>query len=122
MRWVLNPGLGLVLSCALRCLQIILAQTLSDGYMGTEENIFAIAFARFPHLFAGYDNNQWGIHGDNWCVGRGLRPQGLWGRQCAWCMGGRSRHGPAMQSPHCLVFLLPSFVQCDFQPPKPSQE
>lgn len=48
--------------------EIILAQSLSDGYMGTEENIFAIAFARFPKLFAGYDNNQWGIHGDNCAI------------------------------------------------------
>ncbi len=48
--------------------EMALADTLSDGYMGTEENIFAMCFARFPELFAGYDNNQWGDHGDNWCV------------------------------------------------------
>lgn len=47
---------------------IVLAQTLSDGYMGTEENILAIIFARFPELFAGYDNNQWGEHGDNCAI------------------------------------------------------
>ncbi len=47
---------------------IVLAATLSDGYMGTEENILAIIFARFPELFAGYDNNQWGEHGDNCAI------------------------------------------------------
>lgn len=47
---------------------IALAETLSDGYMGTEENILAIVFARFPSLFAGYDNNQWGNHGDNCAI------------------------------------------------------
>ncbi len=45
--------------------ELALADSLSDGYMGTEENIFAMCLARFPSLFADYDNNQWGEHGDN---------------------------------------------------------
>ena len=48
--------------------ELALAESLSDGYMGTEENIFAMAYARFPELFAGYDNNQWGDHGDNCAI------------------------------------------------------
>ena len=32
---------------------IALHQTLTDGYLGTEECIWAIIFARLPHLFAG---------------------------------------------------------------------
>lgn len=30
-----------------------------------EENILAMIYARFPQLFAGYDNNMHGLHGDN---------------------------------------------------------
>jgi hypothetical protein len=33
--------------------------------MGTEECIWAIIFARLPHLFDGFDNNSLGNHGDN---------------------------------------------------------
>jgi hypothetical protein len=44
---------------------IALHQTLTDGYLGTEECVWAMIFARFPHLFAGFDNNSLGNHGDN---------------------------------------------------------
>lgn len=53
------------IECVLKAYMIALHQTLSDGYMGTEECIWAIIFARFPHLFAGFDNNSLGNHGDN---------------------------------------------------------
>ena len=53
------------IECTLKAYMIALHQTLSDGYMGTEECIWAMIFARFPHLFAGFDNNSLGNHGDN---------------------------------------------------------
>jgi hypothetical protein len=53
------------IECAAKAFVIALHQTLSDGYLGTEECIWAIIFARFPHLFNGFDNNSLGNHGDN---------------------------------------------------------
>lgn len=53
------------IECALKAYMIALHQSLADGYMGTEECIWAMIFARFPHLFAGFDNNSLGNHGDN---------------------------------------------------------
>lgn len=53
------------IECVLKAYMIALHQTLSDGYLGTEECIWAIIFARFPHLFAPFDNNSLGNHGDN---------------------------------------------------------
>ena len=41
------------IECVLRAYIIALHQTLTDGYVGTEECIWAIIFARLPHLFAG---------------------------------------------------------------------
>jgi hypothetical protein len=53
------------IECVVKAYVIALHQTLSDGYVGTEECIWAIIFARFPYLFAGFDNNSLGNHGDN---------------------------------------------------------
>ena len=53
------------IECVLKAYVIALHQSLTDGYMGTEECIWAMIFARFPHLFAGFDNNSLGNHGDN---------------------------------------------------------
>lgn len=57
-----------VLCVADACALFPIPAVCSDGYMGTEENIMAIIFARFPELFADYDNNQWGDHGDNCAI------------------------------------------------------
>eukprot|EP00299_Pterocystis_sp_00344_P015546 c7772_g1_i2.p1 GENE.c7772_g1_i2~~c7772_g1_i2.p1 ORF type:complete len:503 (-),score=101.78 c7772_g1_i2:333-1841(-) len=40
---------------------VLLSQTLSDGYMGTEENLLGILLYRFPELFNAYHNHD----GDN---------------------------------------------------------
>ena len=53
------------IECVTKAYVIALHQTLMDGYMGTEECVWAMIFARFPHLFAGFDNNSLGNHGDN---------------------------------------------------------
>ena len=53
------------IECVTKAYVIALHQTLTDGYMGTEECIWAMVFARLPHLFAGFDNNSLGNHGDN---------------------------------------------------------
>lgn len=54
------------IECVLKAYMIALHQTLTDGYVGTEECIWAMIFARFPHLFGGhFDNNSLGNHGDN---------------------------------------------------------
>jgi hypothetical protein len=54
------------IECVLRAYMIALHQTLTDGYIGTEECIWAMVFARFPELFGGhFDNNCCGGHGDN---------------------------------------------------------
>lgn len=53
------------IECVAKVYNVVLAQTLTDGYLGTEENILAILFARFPELFIGFDNNSRGGHGDN---------------------------------------------------------
>ena len=53
------------IECVTKAYVIALHQTLMDGYMGTEECIWAMIFARLPHLFAGFDNNSLGNHGDN---------------------------------------------------------
>jgi hypothetical protein len=53
------------IECVLKAYIIALHRTLSDGYLGTEECVWAMIFARFPHLFAGFDNNSLGNHGDN---------------------------------------------------------
>lgn len=47
------------IECALKAYVIALHQTLTDGYVGTEECIWAIIVKRFPHLFAPFDNNRW---------------------------------------------------------------
>jgi len=39
------------IECALKAYVIALHQTLTDGYVGTEECIWAIIVKRFPHLF-----------------------------------------------------------------------
>lgn len=53
------------IECTLRAYMIALHQTLTDGYVGTEECIWAMVHARFPHLFKSFDNNSLGGHGDN---------------------------------------------------------
>jgi len=53
------------IECVTKAYVIALHQSLMDGYMGTEECIWAMIFARLPHLFAGFDNNSLGNHGDN---------------------------------------------------------
>jgi hypothetical protein len=53
------------IECVLKAYVIALHQSLTDGYLGTEECVWAMIFARFPHLFAGFDNNSLGNHGDN---------------------------------------------------------
>jgi hypothetical protein len=40
------------IECVLKAYIIALHQTLTDGYAGTEECIWAIIFKRLPHLFA----------------------------------------------------------------------
>eukprot|EP00298_Acanthocystis_sp_HF-20_P022104 c2904_g1_i2.p1 GENE.c2904_g1_i2~~c2904_g1_i2.p1 ORF type:complete len:137 (-),score=62.18 c2904_g1_i2:50-460(-) len=42
----------------------ILAQSLADGYMGTEENILGATYYRFPKLFNGFKNEG----GDNCAI------------------------------------------------------
>lgn len=58
-------GTRAYIECVAKVYNVALAQTLRDGYLGTEENIFAMIFKRFPELFAGFDNNSLGNHGDN---------------------------------------------------------
>lgn len=53
------------IECVAKAFVLALHRTLSDGYLGTEECIWAIIFARFPHLFNAFDNNSLGNHGDN---------------------------------------------------------
>lgn len=53
------------IECVLRAYIIALHRTLSDGYVGTEECIWAIIHKRFPHLFKSSSNNSQGNHGDN---------------------------------------------------------
>jgi hypothetical protein len=53
------------IECVAKVFNIALAQTLRDGYLGTEENILAMIYQRFPALFKGFDNNSLGNHGDN---------------------------------------------------------
>jgi len=53
------------IECVAKVYNTALAQTLRDGYLGTEENIFAMIYQRFPDLFHGFDNNSLGNHGDN---------------------------------------------------------
>lgn len=53
------------IECVAKAYNTALAQTLSDGYLGTEENILAMIFERFAELFHGFDNNSMGNHGDN---------------------------------------------------------
>lgn len=53
------------IECVLRAYTLALHQTMMDGYVGTEECIWAIIHARFPHLFKSFDNNSLGGHGDN---------------------------------------------------------
>ena len=54
-----------LIECTLRAYIIALHRTLSDGYVGTEECIWAIIHKRFPHLFKSSSNNSQGNHGDN---------------------------------------------------------
>lgn len=56
------------IKCVARAYLHALAATLSDGYMGTEENILAMARQHFPHLFDCFDNNSRGNRGDNCAV------------------------------------------------------
>jgi len=53
------------IECVSKLYTMAIHQTLQDGYMGTEENILAIALQRFPDLFDAFDNNSLGNHGDN---------------------------------------------------------
>lgn len=53
------------IECVLKAYVIALHQTLTDGYVGTEECIWAIIHKRFPHLFKSSSNNSQGNHGDN---------------------------------------------------------
>lgn len=53
------------IECATAVYQHILAGTLGDGYMGTEENILSLLLKHFPDLVANFDNNSLGVHGDN---------------------------------------------------------
>jgi len=53
------------IQCVLRAYIIALHQTLTDGYIGTEECIWAMIHTRLPHLFKSFDNNFYGNHGDN---------------------------------------------------------
>jgi hypothetical protein len=39
------------IECVLKAYVIAMHQTLADGYMGTEECIWAMVHKRFPHLF-----------------------------------------------------------------------
>ena len=54
-----------LIECVLRAYIIALHQTLADGYVGTEECIWAIVHKRLPHLFKSSSNNSQGNHGDN---------------------------------------------------------
>ena len=45
------------IECVTKAYIIALHQTMTDGYVGTEECIWAIIHKRLPHLFAGFDNN-----------------------------------------------------------------
>ena len=53
------------IECVLKAFIIALHQTLSDGYLGRDENIWTIVHRRLPHLFSSFDNNSLGNHGDN---------------------------------------------------------
>jgi hypothetical protein len=53
------------IECTLKAYILALHQTLTDGYVGTEECIWAIIHQRFPSLFNSFDNNSLGGHGDN---------------------------------------------------------
>jgi hypothetical protein len=53
------------IECVLKAYILALHQTLTEGYLGTEECIWAMVHARFPHLFKSFDNNSLGNHGDN---------------------------------------------------------
>jgi hypothetical protein len=74
------------IQCVSRVLTMITHATLQDGYMGTEENIVAIAYKRWPQLFHGFDNDSGGEHGDN-CAAfsanldmvKQLKKAGTWG-------------------------------------------
>ena len=53
------------IKCVARLYLRAMAETLGDGYLGTEENILSIVFKHFPELFHGFDNDSLGNHGDN---------------------------------------------------------
>lgn len=53
------------IECVANAYTVVLHRTLSDGYVGTEECIWAIIHTRFPHLFKSFDNNSLGGWGDN---------------------------------------------------------
>lgn len=53
------------IECVLKAYTLALHQTLTDGYIGTEECIWAMIHTRLPHLFNSFDNNSLGGHGDN---------------------------------------------------------
>lgn len=53
------------ITCVSRVYLRALHTTLSEGYLGTEENILAIIYKHFPELFIGFDNDSLGNHGDN---------------------------------------------------------
>jgi hypothetical protein len=50
----------------------VLAQSLADGYMGTEENILGAAYYRFPELFNAHKNEG----GDNCAIFSAAARQG----------------------------------------------
>jgi hypothetical protein len=50
----------------------ILAQSLADGYMGTEENILGVTYYRFPDLFNAHKN----VGGDNCAIFSASTQQG----------------------------------------------
>ena len=43
-----------LIECVLKAFTIALHQTLSDGYVGRDENVWTIVHRRFPHLFSGW--------------------------------------------------------------------
>lgn len=53
------------IECVLRAYILALHQTMMDGYVGTEECIWAMVHKRLPHLFKSSSNNSQGNHGDN---------------------------------------------------------
>ena len=91
------------IKCAARLYLHVLANTLKDGYLGTEENILAISFARFPWLFHGFDNDRCAVLSADvlwlWTVPTLVRALNAW-LSCwrEWCSLGN--HGD-----NCALFI-----------------